>query len=104
MSSTCPNQAVHAGGLSRRLLGSLSTAAFLIFFQAFMIAPLIPTLSRDLGVSVQRVGLAVPAYMVAYGVATLAYGLASDRFGRRRLMFASLAALVTLTAGTANRR
>ncbi|MTV26434.1 MFS transporter [Nitriliruptoraceae bacterium ZYF776] len=66
-----------------------------------MIAPLIPTLSRDLGVSVQRVGLAVPAYMVAYGVATLAYGLASDRFGRRRLMFASLAALVALTAGTA---
>lgn len=88
-------------GLSRRLLWTLSTATFLIFFQAFMIAPLIPTLSRDLGVSVQRAGLVVPAYMVTYGVATLAYGLASDRFGRRQLMLVSLAAFVVLTAATA---
>lgn len=101
MSAVTPQTPTAGSGLSRRMLWTLSTATFLIFFQAFMIAPLIPTLSRDLGVSVQRAGLVVPAYMVAYGVATLAYGLASDRFGRRRLMFASLVAFVVLTAVTA---
>jgi predicted MFS family arabinose efflux permease len=88
-------------GLQRRLLWVLATATFLIFFQAFMVAPLIPTLSGDFGTSPQRIGLVVPAYMVAYGVATLVYGLGSDRWGRRRLMVGSLSAFVVFTAGTA---
>lgn len=87
--------------LSRRLLWVLATATFLIFFQAFMIAPLIPRLSEDLGVTPQRIGLVVPAYMVGYGVATLAYGLASDRWGRKPFMLGSLVVFVVLTAGTA---
>ena len=78
-----------------------ASAAFLIFFQAFMVAPLIPRLSEDLGVSPQRIGLVVPAYMVGYGVATLLYGLASDRWGRKPFMLGSLAAFVVLTAATA---
>jgi predicted MFS family arabinose efflux permease len=89
------------GGLERRVLLVLSVATFLIFFQAFMVAPLIPRLSDEFGVSAQRVALVVPAYMVAYAAATLLYGLASDRWGRRPLMLASLVAFVVLTAGTA---
>lgn len=73
-------------GLGRRLLWVQATATFLIFFQAFMIAPLLPRLGEDLGVSPQRIGLVVPAYMIAYGVATLFYGLASDRWGRKPFM------------------
>jgi MFS family permease len=99
---TGPGTALDSGqGLGRRLLWVLSAATFLIFFQAFMVAPLIPTLGEDLGVSPQRIGLVVPAYMVAYGVATLVYGVSSDRWGRRRLMVGSLVAFVVLTAATA---
>lgn len=79
----------------------MCTATFLIFFQAFMVAPLIPRLADDLDASVQHIGLIVPAYMLAYGAATLLYGLASDRWGRRRLMLGSLVAFVVLTAATA---
>jgi predicted MFS family arabinose efflux permease len=85
----------------RRLLWVQASATFLVFFQAFMIAPLIPLLADELGVSPQRIGLAIPAYMVSYGVATLLYGLASDRWGRRWLTIGSLAAFVVLTAATA---
>jgi hypothetical protein len=85
----------------RRLLWTVSTATFLVFFQAFMVAPLIPRLAEDLGASPQRVGLAIPAYMLPYGAATLVYGLLSDRVGRRPLMLGSLAALVVLAAATA---
>lgn len=84
-----------------RLLRILSAATFLIFFQAYMVAPLIPHLSAVFGVSSQMVGLMVPAYMVPYGVSTLFYGMLSDRLGRRRIMLASLLAFVILTALTA---
>src|SRR5262249_20958018 len=84
-----------------RLLRVLSAATFLIFFQAYMVAPLIPHLSAVFAVSAETMGLIVPAYMIPYGVSTLFYGLLSDRLGRRRIMLASLLAFVLLTALTA---
>ena len=84
-----------------RLLRLLSWATFLIFFQAYMVAPLIPRLSAVFGTSSQIVGLIIPAYMLPYGLSTLFYGLLSDRVGRWRVMRFSLIAFVVLTALTA---
>jgi predicted MFS family arabinose efflux permease len=84
-----------------QLLYVLSVATFLIFFQAYMVAPLIPRLSEVFTVSNQTLGLVVPAYLVPYGIATLFYGLLSDRLGRRPVLFASLLAFIFLTALTA---
>jgi predicted MFS family arabinose efflux permease len=79
----------------------LTAATFLIFFQAYMVAPLIPRLAGVFGVSSRRIGLIVPAYMIPYGLSTLFYGLLSDRLGRLPIMLASLLAFVVLTAITA---
>jgi predicted MFS family arabinose efflux permease len=84
-----------------RLLRMLAAGTFVIFFQAYMVAPIIPALSNTFGTSVQRVGLIVPAYLIPYGIATLIYGLLADRLGVQRVMFASLAAFAALTALTA---
>ena len=99
-----PEQATSPSTANRqqeRFLWLLSAATFLIFFQAYMVAPIIPSLSTAFNVSVQTIGLIVPAYMVPYGVSTLLYGLLSDRLGHRRLMLASLLAFVVLTILTA---
>lgn len=84
-----------------RLLRVLSAATFLIFFQAFMVAPLLPRLAALFGVTVGRMGLIVPAYLIPYGLATLAYGPLSDRLGRGRVIFASLLAFTLLSGLTA---
>ncbi|MGY2488210.1 MFS transporter [Cupriavidus sp. CP313] len=84
-----------------RLLRMLAAATFIIFFQAYMVAPIIPALSKAFGSSVEAVGLIVPAYLIPYGIATLVFGLLADRLGIRRVMFASLLAFAVLTALTA---
>lgn len=84
-----------------RLVRLLAVITFLIFFQAYMVAPMIPRLSTEFGVSAEVIGLAVPAYLIPYGVSTLFYGLLSDCVGRRRIMPASLVAFIFLTALTA---
>jgi predicted MFS family arabinose efflux permease len=84
-----------------RLLRILAGATFLIFFQAYMVAPLIPHLAATFSVSEEHIGLIVPAYMIPYGIATLFYGVLADRIGRRRVLLASLAAFIALTALTA---
>ena len=80
-----------------RLLKLMAGATFIIFFQAYMVAPIIPALSIVFGTSAETVGLIVPAYLIPYGVATLAYGLLADRLGIQRVMFISLASFVVLT-------
>src|SRR5258707_1005826 len=50
-----------------RLLKVLSAATFIIFFQAFMVAPIIPALSAAFETSIQAVGFIVPAYLIPYG-------------------------------------
>jgi len=69
-----------------------------------MVAPLVPRLALDLKALIHDIGLIVPAYLIPYGIATIFYGVLSDRFGLRRIMFASLGWFVVLTALTATAR
>lgn len=84
-----------------RLLRILIAATFSIFFQAYMVAPLIPHLSEAFEVSGQTIGLIVPAYLIPYGIASFIYALLSDYIGRRRIVLTSLLAFVVLTSLTA---
>ena len=52
-----------------------------IFFQCYMVAPLIPRLSEVFEIPAQEIALIVPAYMLFYALTALFYGLLSDRFG-----------------------
>lgn len=86
----------------RRMLALICSAAFLVFVQTFMVAPLIPRLSTVFASSVDWVALAVPAYVVPQGIATLLGGPLSDRFGRRGVILVSLLLFAVLTAVTAS--
>src|SRR5229473_8511220 len=66
-----------------------------------MVTPIIPALSNVFRTSVETVGLIVPAYLIPYGISTLAYGLLADRIGIHRVMFTSLATFAVLTVLTA---
>ena len=79
----------------------MAVATFIIFFQAYMVAPIIPALSNAFGRPIESVGLIVPAYLIPYGIATLAYGLLADRLGIHRVMLTFLAAFAALTVLTA---
>ena len=98
MDETAPNVDPHE---RERLLRMLAAATFIIFFQAYMVAPIIPVLATAFSAPVQSVGLLVPAYLIPYGIATLVYGLLADRLGVQRVMLASLAVFAVLTALTA---
>lgn len=84
-----------------RLLRMLALATFIIFFQAYMVAPIIPALADAFATSVHTAGFVVPAYLIPYGIATLVFGLLADRLGVQRVMLASLAMFAVLTALTA---
>ncbi|WP_441228407.1 MFS transporter [Tardiphaga sp. 20_F10_N6_6] len=83
------------------LLAVLSAATFVIFFQAYMVAPILPTLAHEFGVSVEHAGVMIPAYLIPYGISTLAYGIFADRIGIHKVMLLSLVFFAALTLLTA---
>src|SRR5260370_26011914 len=102
MTESKPTAAEASGVREReRFLRLLALTTFIVFFQAYMVAPVIPALSNVFRTSVETVGLIIPAYLIPYGIATLAYGPLADRIGIHRVMFASLAAFAVLATLTA---
>jgi predicted MFS family arabinose efflux permease len=88
-------------GRREAVLRVMAAAAFLIFFQAYLVAPLIPSLSAQFGVSTDFLGMLVPAYMLPYGISTLFYGPLSDRVGRKPVILTLLGLMVVSIAGVA---
>ncbi|SOJ52762.1 Inner membrane transport protein YdhC [Mycobacterium simulans] len=82
------------------MLALLTAAAFVIFAQIFLVAPILPALAREFDSTSAVVGLAVPAFLVPYGVMVLVWGPLSDRWGRRPVILCSLAVFTILTAAT----
>lgn len=80
----------------RALLPAICGAAFVVFAQTFMVAPLIPHLSAVFASPITWVALAIPAYIVPQGLMTLFAGPLSDRIGRREVIYASLLLFVIL--------
>jgi predicted MFS family arabinose efflux permease len=79
------------------LLRTISTSIFVIFFQTYMVAPLIPTLAISLHASQEQVSLLIPAYTFA----ALLCGALSDHWGRRGIFFFSLAAFPIVSVAMA---
>ncbi|PGH13782.1 hypothetical protein AJ79_03482 [Helicocarpus griseus UAMH5409] len=80
------------------LAGWFSTASSFIYF------PAIPFLARDLGISIQKVNLAVVSYLVASGIFPAILGNAADHYGRRPVFIASIGAYVAINIGLAVQR
>src|SRR3569833_3022836 len=75
------------------LLASLPT------FGIDMILPSLSATAADLGVTPADAGQAMSAYLLSLGAALLGYGPASDRFGRKPIVFFGCALVTLASAG-----
>jgi MFS family permease len=86
------------GRQRERLLRLLAVTTFIIFFQAYRVAPIIPALSNVFRTFVETVGLIVPVYLIPCGIATPVYGLLADRIGIHPCVPCCLRGVAILTA------
>jgi len=68
----------------------LYLGSFVSYADRFAIAPLLVSISRDLGTSLAATASVASAYFLSYGVMQFVYGVLSDRVGRVRVMRWSL--------------
>jgi predicted MFS family arabinose efflux permease len=85
----------------RRLLWALGAAVFMVNLDARVVAPLLPTVASELGVSLARSAWLVSAYMLPYGMCQLMFGPLADRFGKIAVCTYAMLAFSLGTACTA---
>jgi predicted MFS family arabinose efflux permease len=82
---------------TRRILLTLGAAVFVVNLDARVVAPLLPAIAREMGLSIGQVGLLVSSYLIPYGLFQLGYGPLADRFGKIRV---SALAMLVFSVGT----
>src|SRR3546814_938406 len=86
---------------------SMPVAALLTMLVAFgpmstdMYLPSLPALVADFGSDVPTVQLTLSAFLVAFAVSMLVYGLLSDRFGRRPVLLGAISIYVVASVACA---
>jgi predicted MFS family arabinose efflux permease len=68
----------------------MASMAFAVFYSNYMVAPLLPALSREFSVSAYQLGWLIPGFLIPYGISTLVYGALSDRWGRTPMLLTLL--------------
>ena len=73
-------------------------ALFMITLDNLIVVSTLPSMQRDLGVSIDRLQWVVDAYILVFAVLILTGAALGDRYGRRRML---VAGLLVFTASSA---
>ena len=65
------------------LLGFLG---FIVMADNWVVSPILPAISKDIGVAVARSGLLIAAYMIPFGIFQIIFGPLADRFGKKQII------------------
>ena len=77
---------------------ALYVATVACYSDMYITQPVLPTLSREFGISPSQAGLSISAVVVGIAVASSFYGPLSDALGRKRIMVGASLLLVVPTA------
>ena len=83
---------VRSGRRARRwwILGVVVTAVLVVFIDGMVLNVALPRIQEELGASQSEQEWAVAAYTLVFAALLLPFGVAGDRFGRRRVLAAGL--------------
>jgi predicted MFS family arabinose efflux permease len=76
------------------LLGLLG---FIVMADNWVVSPILPAISENLGVVVERAGLLIAAYMIPFGIFQIIFGPLADRYGKKQIITFSIISFTVAT-------
>lgn len=71
---------------TKKILLILGLAGFVVMADNWVVSPILPSISKDIGVSVASAALIITAYMLPFGLFQLIFGYFADKFGKRQVI------------------
>ena len=84
--------------VARRLVFLLGLAGFMVMADNWVVSPILPAISKSVGVTPEAAGLLIAAYMLPFGVFQLVFGPLADRFGKTRVILITFTGFALTTA------
>ena len=87
----------------RKTILVLGLAGFVVMADNWVVSPILPTIAKDIGVSIPDAALIITAYMIPFALFQLLFGFLADRYGKFRvinlaMVFFTLASALCATA------
>ncbi|AFV01200.1 MULTISPECIES: MFS transporter [unclassified Dehalobacter] len=83
---------------SKKILLILGLAGFVVMADNWVVSPILPSISKDIGVDIASSALIITAYMVPFGLFQLIFGYLADKFGKRQVISFSMVFFTIATA------
>lgn len=83
---------------ARRVIVLLGMAGFIVMADNWVVSPILPAISKSVGVRPEAAGVLIAAYMLPFGVFQLVFGPLADRFGKTRIILTTFIAFSVATA------
>jgi predicted MFS family arabinose efflux permease len=68
----------------------LGLAGFIAMADNWVVSPILPSISGQLGIAVEQAGLLIAAYMVPFGIFQIIFGPLADRYGKKQVITFSI--------------
>jgi len=76
----------------------LGLNGFIVMADNWVVSPILPAISGDIGVTVTSAGMLITAYMIPFGLFQLIFGPLADRFGKKKIISLSMIIFTIATA------
>lgn len=83
---------------SKSILFILGLAGFVVMADNWVVSPILPSISKDIGVDIASSALIITAYMIPFGLFQLIFGYLADKFGKRQVISFSMVFFTIATA------
>ncbi|RNC29409.1 MAG: Inner membrane transport protein YnfM [Candidatus Dichloromethanomonas elyunquensis] len=83
---------------TKKILLILGLAGFVVMADNWVVSPILPSISKDIGVDIASSALIITAYMVPFGLFQLIFGYLADKFGKRQVISFSMVFFTIATA------
>ncbi|BGP49610.1 hypothetical protein JCM10450v2_005509 [Rhodotorula kratochvilovae] len=97
-----PPYTIHSQNMRWFIVALVSLAGLFSPLSANIYFPVIPTISRDLGVTVEKINISVTVYMIFQGLSPSFFGAVCDVLGRRPVYIFTFIIYLGACAGLAN--
>ncbi|EGW41023.1 major Facilitator Superfamily protein [Desulfosporosinus sp. OT] len=74
----------------KSILLILGLAGFVVMADNWVVSPILPSISKDIGVNLASTSLIISAYMIPFGLFQLIFGYLADKFGKRQVISFSM--------------
>ena len=83
--------------VARRLVLLLGLAGFIVMADNWVVSPILPAISKSVGVRPEAAGVLIAAYMLPFGIFQLVFGPLADRFGKTCIVLVTFIAFAIAT-------